>query len=303
MAIKFSDALMKEIKRGTKARQGFFVLGELEGSRAFRDNFFMALKENGWPIERAALKKRSDPNTPMDNFIEYALIDTHAFYNKHKQLNVNCWFRYLNADEQAFVTGDTAIGILSKSLDTAIEKTAAQYGDAMSVKHDQKSTLKALRQSAAAWFGFNKDKPETKMGKAFRDVVKLMRSYSDKGVPSYEFQCRITERLEKMKWPINDPDDIHKPLQDELCGLLRATESNNAGYYYRLQDDNVPARKPYRAAKDFLLSNFNDVSKAANDVAAELDKELATQDGLITRHCILAGREDKTNLKKRGDSR
>jgi len=292
MTGKFSKNFIQASRLATKAANGFFALGELDGLYAFKSSLKQQLKSNGWPIEPQ--KDRFGPSDEMNQFINNGVTDTRAGFASYHNEHLNFWFVRLPTEaEKNFVKSEAGLNILKKSITAAIGDTAKTFGDALAVKHRQRSILKAAFEAAAAGTGFGKNDAEAKLINVLNSVAKTMNAYQTKGVPDVEFRYRMIERLEELKWPVNNPDDIFKTLAMEFSGLIHSAtySKTSVDIRYQLQDDTKPARKPYRAAKDFILSHADDITTAAKQVATELDAELATPEGLVTRHCQIAGRK------------
>ena len=142
MTDKFSKDFIQLCRFATKAANGFFVLGELDGLYAFEASLKQQLKNNGWPIELQ--NGRLGPKDEMNQFIENGITDTRAGFTSYHNEHLNFWFVRLPSEvEKNFVKSEAGLNILKKSITAAIEDTAKTFGDALAVKHHQRSILKA----------------------------------------------------------------------------------------------------------------------------------------------------------------
>ena len=297
MTDKFSKNFIQVSRLATKAANGFFALGELDGLDAFKASLKQQLKNNGWPIEPQ--NDRLGPRDPMNQFIEHGITDTRSYSISQSNKHLNLWFNELPTEaEKNFIKSEAGLNILKKSITAATEDTAKTFGDALAVQHHQRSILKAAFDAVAAGIGFGKNDAETKLINILKTLVQTMNTYDAKGVPDVEFRDRTMERLEELKWPTKSVHGhYNSDLAAELSWLIHsATHSKTSiDTRYMLQDDTKPARKPYRAAKDFILSHADDIITAAKQVAVELDAELATPEGLVTRYCRIISEPPKKN--------
>ncbi len=290
LKIKASEKMIELSRLASSAAQGFFVLGELEGIKAFRGKLVEHLVKKGWSLEGKLFdepgytRKCSKEMYEKTRFIRYFS----DFYTDASDSYIAGVLEFcLNRDgfenSSAFYLEEKNLAALEQAIKSATEDVKQTYGDPLAVKYRQRSIMRAAFDAVKANVFDVLPSQETQLNSALRAVVDTMRYYRDQHeVLSYEFQNPMTKCLEKRDWPINSPLFINLPIVEAFWNLVSAAKSKTSlDVRYYLQDDNVPPRKPYREAKDFILNHIEDISLAVQDVTKELYVELPKRDSTV----------------------
>lgn len=275
--VTLSKELVDLSNNASLAAQGFFVLAELDGYHGFKEELAKELKKRGWDITDAG--RYEAPVNDMRDFMDNAFTSNYAQFRKSwTKSHLREWLSNISKPETAaFVTDPKNLSTLAESVEAAIETVKEKYGDPFAVKYGKRSLIKAAFDSVASKLTKTKT-PETRLAKEFMEVAKAARKYSNDGFWHIQFFERVQEKLEKEKqWPMKDEKGYASTLHGEFSYLAQNAywAKTQATVRYVLQDDNVPPRKPYRAAKDFMLERSSDIAEAVKAVSAELDRERA----------------------------
>ncbi|MEZ0225950.1 MAG: hypothetical protein ACAH83_15455 [Alphaproteobacteria bacterium] len=262
--------LVELSKFASKASYGFFVLGDMDGLHSFRESLAQKLAERGWDISTG--DHRSGPDD-MRRFMDEAfLYNFHPGRFPHARvrwiLHV-CLSEHRTPETAAFATDPKNFGTLEAAVNAALEETKARFGDPMTIKYKQKSFLKAVFDTAASKFAA--ETPETRLTKVFEDMARTARKYNDTiKVHPAEFRDFVSDVLAGKGWDVKN-----SAMRNELVWLESSARFSQTqiGIRKELQDDTLPARPIYRAAKDFMMAHSDELSAAIREVAAELDKK------------------------------
>lgn len=305
MEEKIPEKLMGIARYAGQAAAGFTVLGDWDALREFQSKINNRLVDKGWPLlRRDGSGFRTTPpdggyvmnglHGVVDRITEHKYVRSqNDFCETDKSLRNTLAFHLAYPmydcdmkEVQDFVLKEENLAALDETVREITSEMEQVYGDPMTVQFNQQSVLKAVFDAVKDKVRTKKS-PEGRLNKRLKSLVAMMRFYRDnmaESVPGIEFQGRMKEELKKMKWPF-DPERGLDTLADEFWGAAHQAEfSTSLNVRLWLQDKTNPPGKKVRAAKDFILTRMDDISIAREHVANELNRELATDYGLVPRH-------------------
>lgn len=287
----YIPAQLVEISRQIgEASERFFILGDLKGSKTFLDNLTEQLKIQNWPMEE---------NKELHKFITDSQRWMRGSSRHVKNTLIPYMYEFDSKELRPFLFEEKNLSVFETALGAAIDKTKETYGDPHQVKRNKRNLLKAAFNAVKDRI-LHSDAPERKLSLALKELNGTMNQYALRNVPAIEFQGRIDDALESKGWKLSHKHDQYKTLSSQFWNSAKSSERATSIFMrWEMQDATTPPRKSLREAKDFILTHIDDIKEAAKNVATELDQELASTNGLITRYCTINGREQFTDHSKR----
>ncbi len=254
------------------------------------------------------ISNMTDPGT----WTSLAMTTMRSIEQRRDGFGMSISFMGEGADEALdFLAKDENLAVLDKAVEGSISELTPKYGDPFGLTVNRKAGLAAMFNAVMdhapfAYFNGMMRSPEEQDAahKEFRlikvlknTLLPLMRHFNgmkdDKWVPGLEFQGRLEEYLEAWYgWKLRGDDNDSRALRETLWGLASAAEvKTTLPIRLALQDTVLPPQPSARRAKDFILAHVDEIETAAiKGVTVELNKELASPEGLITRHCQVGDR-------------
>ena len=293
-----TDRLVEIAKQARQATQGAFILGELEGYRAFRSDIVNRLKAKGWPVlGRSAdgswqrTEENQDHLEGLDKILDRI---TESYYNKDGfATSLSLTFARdndrpdIDAFKSAvFLSREDNLNTLVQAVQESIDEFQKTYGNPFLVKHYQRSFLRAAFDAVCDHI-----KPaktfESQSIKTFKTLLETMREFSSRSgkecVPGIEFQGRMEDVLRDKGWPI--PKDGLSPLRERLWTLASAAEvKTTLPIRIELQNETEPPQSSIYHSQQYILSHLPDIEQARIQVKSELDQESKNLSGYTPRH-------------------
>lgn len=316
MEAKIPEKLMAIARHAGQAAAGFTVLGDWDALREFQNEINNRLKEKGWPLYRKVNSyqwQEDEESTEIieglhwtvDRITEHKHVRSENDYGESdKSLRRTLAFHILMDGEDKnreairdFILQEKNLSALDDTVREVIGEMTNTYGDPLIVKFNQRSLRKAFSDAVADKMSETRS-VEGRLCDRLKALVATMRVYAKKdwGAGGMEFQGRMNGELKQMGWPL-DSERGSDTLTDQLWTLAgQAQFRTSVNVRLALQDETVPPAKKNRAAMDFILAHMDDIDAAKKIVTDELDRELATEYGLVPRHINLHyedGREKK----------
>jgi len=329
-AARIPDKFLEIDHRARDAWSGFFHIGESEAGNELRNGILNRLHDAGWPVTRmegwdykwdAGTKSGGPVNravwelvtnmTDPATWTSMALTPMLSAKQRRHSFGSSLSFEKEGVEEALdFIAKPENLAALDKAVEDSIAELEPKYGNPFTQTVNRKAGLtaifNALREHKPFSYlnGFRSPEEQDAAYKEFRlikvlknTLLPLMRHFNDgkdeKWVPGLEFQGRLEEYLEAWYgWKLRGDDNDSRALRETLWGLASAAEEKTTiPVRFALQDTVVPPRPSQRRAKDFILEHIDEIETAAiKGVTVELNKELASPEGLVTRHCRVGDR-------------
>lgn len=329
-AARIPDKFIEIDRRARDAWSGFFHIGESEAGNELRNGILNRLHDAGWPVVRmegwnykwdAGTKSGGVPNRAVWELVTNmtdpatwtSMALTPMLSDKHRRHSFGSSLSFEDEGvEEAldFIAKPENLAALEKAVEDSIAELEPKYGNPFAQTVNRKAGLTAIFNALMdhapfAYFnGMRSPEEQEAAHKEFRlikvlknTLLPLMRHFNgmkdDKWVPGMEFQGRLEEYLEAWYgWKLSGDDNDSRALKETLWGLASAAEEKTTiPVRFKLQDVILPPRPSQRKAKDFILAHVDEIEVAAiKGVTVELNKGLASSEGLVTRHCQVGDR-------------
>lgn len=254
-------------RKASKARDAFYILGSLEGTRSFTNLLLERLYQAGWPVELTP-----SPTSPIHKyaltnsleFVEHGICGHGSGYMFDKEIlrHASFWYDKLTPDQKAFANSENGIKLFAKVLDETIVDAEKTYGKVSTVKYNQISLTRATFNMVAGVV--QRDNPETALYLQLRKLIKAMVDYRKQGGHTYDVQLEVNKALDAKGWTVYAP---HAPYQSDLSQTLwylASAVEYKTSFVFRLavQDTTFPPMKDQRQSKDFILAHSKDIGEA-----------------------------------------